>query len=139
MWTDLPRVDEKSLGSLALAYMGDAVYEMFVRNHLLTVGQVKPNKLHRESIRYVSAKAQCASVHFLINSEFLSEEEILILKRGRNAKSGTVPKNTDVTTYNYATGFEALIGHLFLSGQEERLKEVVLETIKFCRGGIENG
>lgn len=139
MWTNLPRVDEKSLGSLALAYMGDAVYEVFIRNHLLSVGQVKPNKLHRESTKYVSAKAQCASVRYLVETEFLTEEEILILKRGRNAKSGTVPKNTDVATYNYATGFEALIGHLFLAGQEDRLKEIVHETISFCRKGIENG
>ena len=139
MWTDIPKVDEKSLGSLALAYMGDAVYEVFVRNHLLSVGQVKPNILHRESTKYVSAKAQCASVRYLVESEFLSEEEILIIKRGRNAKSGTVPKNTDVTTYNYATGFEALIGHLFLGGQEERLKEIVHETIKFSGRGMKNG
>ncbi|MDF2558198.1 MAG: ribonuclease [Bacillales bacterium] len=139
MWTDLPKVEEKSLGSLAFAYMGDAVYEVFVRNHLLVTGQVKPNKLHRESTKYVSAKAQCASVRYLVETEFLSDEEILIVKRGRNAKSGTIPKNTDVTTYNYATGFEALIGHLFLTGQEKRLTEIVHETINFCRKGNENG
>lgn len=139
MWTDLPKVDENGLGSLALAYMGDAVYEVFIRNHLLVLGQVKPNKLHRESTKYVSAKAQCASIHFLIDSEFLSEAEILVVKRGRNAKSGTVPKNTDVITYNYATGFETLIGYLFLSRQEVRLNEVVHETIKFCGRNIENG
>jgi ribonuclease III family protein len=118
-------VDQRQLNSLALAYMGDAVFEKYVRLHLLQSGKVKPNKLHKEATYYVSAKAQAKIVHAFLENEVLSEEEIAVLKRGRNAKSGTVPKNTDVQTYRYSTAFEALIGYLFLAGNEKRLEELV--------------
>jgi ribonuclease-3 family protein len=119
------KVDEKQLNSLALAYMGDAVFENYVRHHLLHTGKVKPNQLHRAGTRYVSAKAQSQILFHMMDLAMLSEEEIAVVKRGRNAKSGTVPKNTDVQTYRYSTAFEALIGHLYLSHQEERLKELI--------------
>ncbi|MBY0095388.1 Mini-ribonuclease 3 [Mesobacillus maritimus] len=119
------KVDEKQLNSLALAYMGDAVYEKYVRLHLLQSGKVRPNKLHREATKYVSAKAQAMIIHSFIDEQKLSEEEIAVLKRGRNAKSGTVPKNTDVQTYRYSTAFEALIGYLFIGGNEKRLEELI--------------
>lgn len=120
------KIDEKQLNSLALAYMGDAVFEIYVRHHLLQNGQVKPNQLHRAATKYVSAKAQSKIIFYLMNNELLSEAEIAIVKRGRNAKSGTIPKNTDVQTYRYSTAFEALIGTLYLSGDEKRLKELIL-------------
>lgn len=120
------KIDEKQLNSLALAYMGDAVFEVYVRRHLIQSGQVRPNQLHREATHYVSAKAQAAIIHKLLDSRSLSEEETAVVKRGRNAKSGSVPKNTDVQTYRYSTAFEALIGYLHLSGQEERLEEIIL-------------
>lgn len=129
------KIEAKTLGNLALAYMGDAIYEVFIREHLLATGSVKPNQLHRLATQYVSAKAQCATMHYLLNAEVLSEEEIAVFKRGRNAKSGTVPKNTDVQTYNTATGFEALIGYLYLERREERLKAIVSLAI----GSVENG
>lgn len=119
------KVDEKQLNSLALAYMGDAVFEKYVRLHLLQSGRVRPNKLHKEATRYVSAKAQANIIHAFIENQLLSEEEIAVLKRGRNAKSGSVPKNTDVQTYRYSTAFEALIGYLFLGGNEKRLDELI--------------
>lgn len=125
------KVDEKQLNSLALAYMGDAVFENYVRHHLLQNGQVKPHQLHRAGTRYVSAKAQSQILFHMLDSEMLSEVEIAVVKRGRNAKSGSVPKNTDVQTYRYSTAFEALIGHLYLSGQEERLKELVVSSFEF--------
>jgi ribonuclease III family protein len=125
MLSNSQKVDEKQLNSLALAYMGDAVYEKYVRLHLLQSGKVRPNKLHREATRYVSAKAQAKIIHSLIDEQKLSEEEVAVLKRGRNAKSGTVPKNTDVQTYRYSTAFEALIGYLFLGGNEQRLMELI--------------
>jgi ribonuclease III family protein len=119
------KVDEKQLNSLALAYMGDAVYELYVRHHLLQSGKVRPNKLHKEATAYVSAKSQAKYLHKLIEMEKLSEAEITIVKRGRNAKSGSVPRNTDVQTYRYSTAFEALIGYLYLAGNEKRIEELI--------------
>lgn len=119
------KVNEKQLNSLALAYMGDAVFETYVRYHLLQNGKVKPNHLHREATKYVSAKAQSQVIHQMLQGEMLNEEEVAVVKRGRNAKSGTVPKNTDVQTYHYSTAFEALLGYLFLSKEEERLEEII--------------
>jgi len=119
------KVDEKQLNSLALAYMGDAVLEIYVRRHLLYSGKVKPNHLHREATKYVSAKGQAKVVHQLMEDDFLSNEEMAVLKRGRNAKSGSIPKNTDVQTYRYSTGFEAVLGYLYMAHKEERLEEII--------------
>lgn len=118
-------VDAKQLNSLALAYMGDAVFETYVRRHLLYEGQVRPHQLHRAGTRYVSAKAQCQILFHMMDQKLLTDQELQEVMRGRNAKSGTVPKNTDVQTYRYSTAFEALIGYLYLTGQKERLEEVV--------------
>lgn len=106
-------LDAKQLNSLALAYMGDAVFEVYVRRHLLQSGRVKPHHLHREGTRYVSAKAQCQILFQLMDHQSLNEDEMAVVMRGRNAKSGTVPKNTDVQTYRYSTAFEALMGYLY--------------------------
>lgn len=123
-------IDEKQLNSLALAYMGDAVFENYIRYHLIQTGKVRPHQLHREATHYVSAKAQAGVIHQMIDMDCLSEAELAVVKRGRNAKSGTVPKNTDVQTYRYATAFEALIGYLFLGKQEERLEEIIAAAIR---------
>lgn len=131
---DLKELDVKGLGSLALAYIGDAVYEVHIRHHLLLSGQVKPNKLHKEATKYVSAKAQSAVLHYMLEEKLLSEEEEAVVRRGRNAKSGTVPKNTDVQTYRYSTAFEALIGYLYGSRQEERLNELIRISIQYKEG-----
>ncbi|WP_096157022.1 MULTISPECIES: Mini-ribonuclease 3 [Bacillus] len=113
------------MNSLALAYVGDAIYESYVRLHLLEQGNVRPNQLHQTGTKYVSAKSQANLLHKLMDKNFFSEEEIAVIKRGRNAKSGTVPKNTDVQTYRYSTAFEALIGHLFLNDEEERMEQFI--------------
>ena len=123
--------DVKQLNSLALAYMGDAVFEQVVREHLIRSGRVRPNILHKEATNYVSAKAQATIVKEMLNTNFLTEEEEAVLRRGRNAKSGTVPKNTDVLTYHYSTAFEAVIGSLYLSEQADRLQEVLRFSIEF--------
>ncbi|SFM81182.1 Mini-ribonuclease 3 [Psychrobacillus psychrodurans] len=123
--------DVKQLNSLALAYMGDAVFEQVVREHLIRSGRVRPNILHKEATNYVSAKAQATIVKEMLDKEFLSEDEQAVLRRGRNAKSGSVPKNTDVITYHHSTAFEAVIGSLYLSGQTERLQEVLHFSIDF--------
>lgn len=125
------KVNEKELNSLALAYLGDSIYEVYVRRHLLHKGNVRPNQLHREATFYVSAKSQSAIIHHLLEKEILTEEELAVVRRGRNAKSGSVPKNTDVQTYRYSTAFEALIGYLHLSNQLERMEEIIILAFKF--------
>jgi len=122
--------DYKQLNGLTLAYMGDAVYEVYIRHHLLSNGGVKPHKLHQMAKAFVSAKSQAFILQQMMNDDFFSEEELGIIKRGRNAKSGTVPKNTDVQTYRYSTAFEALIGYLFLAGNQVRLNEILLEVVR---------
>lgn len=117
--------DPKELNSLALAYMGDAVYELYVRRHLIKSGHIRPHALQKNAVRYVSAKAQSVIIHSLIERSLLTDEEIAIVKRGRNAKSHTVPKNTDVQTYRYSTAFEALIGYLYLDQNFTRLEEII--------------
>ncbi|WP_205536270.1 Mini-ribonuclease 3 [Paenisporosarcina cavernae] len=133
MENTLRDIDIKQLNSLALAYMGDAVLEREVREYLLRTGRVKPNVLHRQATRFVSAKAQSNVVHRLLEENRLTEEEQAVFRRGRNAKSGSVPKNTDVRTYNNSTGFEAILGYLYLLGEHTR----VLEIIELAIGWIE--
>lgn len=124
-------VDPKQLNSLALAYMGDAIYETYVRRHLLESGRVKPHQLHREGTRYVSAKAQCAILFKMLDDKRLTEEEKAVAMRGRNAKSATVPKNTDVQTYRYSTAFEALMGYLYLLGEKARMEELIEQSFSY--------
>ncbi|MGG2972131.1 Mini-ribonuclease 3 [Geobacillus stearothermophilus] len=117
--------DVKQLNGLALAYIGDAVYEVYVRRHLLAMGSVRPHELHRRAIRYVSARAQARVILNLLDEGALTEEEQAIVRRGRNAKSGTIPKNTDVQTYRHSTAFEALIGYHFLQDNGRRVDELI--------------
>ncbi|RKO63406.1 hypothetical protein Cdeb_02974 [Caldibacillus debilis GB1] len=125
MRTSERAVDAKYLNSLALAYMGDAVFEIYVRHHLLQKGIVKPNRLQKEAVKYVSAKAQSQAVRQFLEQDLLTEEERDIVRRGRNAKSHTVPKNVDYYTYRQSTGFEALLGYHYLEGNFRRLEELV--------------
>lgn len=108
-----------------LAYVGDAVLSLQVRDYLIQVRNIqKPNVLQKESIKFVSAKAQAKFLLKMIEDGILSEQELLMVKRGRNAKSDSVAKNVDVTTYRIATGLEALWGYLYLSKQQERLAQL---------------
>jgi Uncharacterized protein conserved in bacteria len=139
---ELEKIKEaRQLNGLVLAYMGDAVYEVFVRHHLLSKGTVKPGQLHKLAKSFVSAKAQAAILKTLTDNGFFNEEELKIMKRGRNAKSNTVPKNTDVQTYRYSTAFESLIGYLFLTGDQDRLNNVIDAAIAatYEKGGVERG
>ncbi|MFJ7840917.1 Mini-ribonuclease 3 [Lysinibacillus sphaericus] len=122
--------DVKQLNALALAYMGDAVLEQKVREYLLRSGRVKPNTLHREATHYVSAKAQSTIVHRMMDENFLTEQELAVFRRGRNAKSGSVPKNTDVQTYRNSSGFEAVLGSLYLLGELERVYAIIAYAIQ---------
>jgi ribonuclease III family protein len=108
---------------LLLAYLGDAVYELYVRYHLLAKGIVRPQDLQKEAIKYVAAVAQ-ARVYRQIEAT-LAEAERDIVRRGRNAKSGSVPKHTKVSDYRYSTGVEALVGHLYLGNDLCRLTQLM--------------
>ncbi|MCS1383389.1 ribonuclease III [Lysinibacillus sphaericus] len=110
--------------------MGDAVLEQKVREYLLRSGRVKPNTLHREATHYVSAKAQSTIVHRMMDENFLTEQELAVFRRGRNAKSGSVPKNTDVQTYRNSSGFEAVLGSLYLLGELERVYAIIAYAIQ---------
>ncbi|MBO1307765.1 Mini-ribonuclease 3 [Enterococcus sp. 669A] len=123
-------IDVKQLSGLTLAYVGDAIYESYVRDFLVLSGQTRPNKLHHMATRYVSAKAQAMLIHEMDAVELLTEEEQGIYRRGRNAKSYTSAKNTDKMTYRMSTGFEAVMGYLHLLGQKERLEELMDWCIK---------
>ena len=126
-------MDYRQLNGIALAYMGDAIYEVYVRQHLLENGLTKPTKLHHIATRYVSAKAQAFLVEQWEEQAILTEEEQEFFRRGRNAKSHTSAKNTNVVTYRISTGFEAVFGYLHLSGQVDRvawLAEWCIKTIE---------
>lgn len=111
-------VDPRSLSPLTLAYVGDAVYEMFVRLTVLTDGNAPVNRLNKKAQGIVNAKAQ-AQMYFRL-ADILTEEEAAVFRRGRNAKSFTTPKNADLMDYRHATGLEALFGYLYLKGEKER-------------------
>ncbi len=115
--------DMRELSPLTLAFVGDSVYELFVRCKILSGGSRPAGELHKIAVGYVKAKAQSTAMHELKNS--LSEEELAIYKRGRNTNIHTVPKNADMNDYRQATGLEALVGYLFITGQNERLDEVL--------------
>jgi len=115
----------KEINVITLAYLGDAVYEVYIRNYLINKGIAKVLDLQREAIKYVSAKNQSKILNYLINTNFLNQEELDIVKRGRNYKRGNHPKNTDILTYKMSTGFETLIGYLYLDNKLERLKIII--------------
>lgn len=115
----------QQLNGLALAYVGDGIYEIYIRDYLVDQGHTQPNKMHHLATNYVSANAQAMLIGKMLEANLLTEEELNFYKRGRNAKSHTGAKNTDITTYRVSTGFEALMGYLHLSGQEERLTELI--------------
>lgn len=117
------------LNGLALAYMGDAVYEQYVRKYLLAAGDTKPNELHRKAKRYVSAENQADVMDWLLAAERLSADEEIYFKRGRNSKSKTKAKNASHRAYSYSTGFEAMIGWLYLTNQFDRLQELVQQCL----------
>ncbi len=110
---------------LVLAYLGDCVYENYVRHYLVNKGIGNVNDLQTESINYVSAKSQAKFLEELMNNNFFTDEEICVIKRARNYKSNSHPKNTDIITYKHATGLEALIGYLDLSGKKNRIDEIM--------------
>lgn len=122
--------DVNLINGIALAFEGDAVYSMYIRRHLIFQGLTKPNKLHREATKYVSAKAQANLISLMLEEGTLTEKEEDIYKRGRNANSHTKAKNTDIVTYRMSTGFEAVMGYLHMTEEIERLEELIDWCVK---------
>lgn len=119
----------RNYGSLSLAYIGDAAYELMARRHLLTLGLTDNGKMHIKTKSFVSAHAQSAFLQVLL--PYLTEDEQAVVRRGRNVKSHSHPKNADIAEYHSATGFEALWGYLYLSEDRERMAnlfEIIVNT-----------
>lgn len=116
-------VDINLLSPLTWAYVGDAVYELYVRTNLVNKTKLKPHKLHIESIKYVKAQAQADILKEIMDK--LTDDEKEIVRRARNAENHHLPKNANVQDYMYSTAFEALIGYLYLTKQNDRLKEIL--------------
>ena len=115
----------REINVLVLAYLGDTIYENYIRKYLIKKGIGHVNDLQKEAVNYVSAKSQASFLMKMIDEDFLSDEEIAIVKRARNYKTTSHPKNCDIVTYKYATGLESLIGYLELENKRERIDEIM--------------
>ncbi|GAA0823227.1 Mini-ribonuclease 3 [Clostridium tertium] len=121
---EFSKEEARRLNPLQLALIGDGVYEIYIRNFILSNNtELSAHKMHVKAIGYVKAKSQSAIMYNI--EDTLTEDELYIYKRGRNTKSATVPKNADVIDYRNATGFEALLGYLYLIGNKERLYNIL--------------
>lgn len=115
----------KEINVLVLAYLGDTIYENYVRRFLIDKGIANVNDLQKEAIKYVSANNQAMYLTRMIDSNFITDDEKSIVKRARNYKTTSHPKSCDIITYKYATGLEALIGYLELENKKERIEEIM--------------
>jgi ribonuclease-3 family protein len=115
------------MNTTVLAFLGDSVYETYVRNHVIGKGQVNADMLHRAAVRFVRADAQAAALKSIMDE--LSVEEQNLVKRARNKKISTKPKNADPVVYKWATAFEALIGFLYLAENQKRMEEIIYRAI----------
>jgi ribonuclease-3 family protein len=113
------------INSLVLAYLGDTIYENYVRKYLIKSGISNVDMMQKEAVKYVSATSQAAYLTRMMDNNFLTEEELDIVKRARNYKTTSHPKSCDIITYKYATGLEALIGYLELENKENRIAEIM--------------
>lgn len=113
------------INSLVLAYLGDVIYENYVRRFLIRQGFAHVDELQKNAVKYVSAKSQAKYLKMMIADGFLTDDELVVVKRARNNKSNSHPKNCDVVTYKNATGLEALLGYLDLSGNQDRVFEIM--------------
>lgn len=117
-------MDANNINVISLAYLGDSVYEVYIRRMLINKGYVKVDDMQKKAVKYVSAKGQVEILNKLMDNNILSDIELDIVRRGRNYKRSIHPKNTDIVTYKSSTGFEALIGYLYLN-DISRLKEIL--------------
>ena len=121
-----------TMSPLTWAYIGDAVYELYIRNYLINTTNLKPNMLHKKAISYVKASAQAKILEEL--QDILTDEEKEIARRGRNTQNHHLPKNANIDDYTHSTAFEALIGYLYLSKKEERLEEILKKSLEINNG-----
>ena len=122
MYEIMTPAEAKALGGLTLAFFGDSVYEVYVREQIVKLGTMPVDKLHKKAVQYVNAGFQ--SYAYDIIAELLTEEETEIFKRGRNATGNNAPRSSNPKDYRRATGMEALFGYLYLTGQNDRIKEL---------------
>ena len=115
----------REINVLVLAYLGDTIYENYIRRFLINRGIGNVNDLQKEAVNYVSAKSQANYLTKMIDSNFLTDEEIVLVKRARNYKTTSHPKNCDIVTYKYATGLESLIGYLEMENRRDRIDEIM--------------
>ena len=122
------------INTTALAYMGDAVYELRIRERIVETFPADAGKAHHAAVRYVSAEGQARAAKALLAEGFLTEDEERLLKRARNHRSMSRPAHADPRDYKLATGFEAVLGYLHLTGDPERVDEIVAEAIRIIDG-----
>lgn len=122
------KLESDKYNIISLAYLGDAVYELYIRKYLLNKGIYKVENLNKEAIKYVSAKGQSNLLNYLLENKKLTDDEINIVKRGRNYKRASHPRNTDIITYKKSTGFEALLGYHYINNNIERVEELIKEV-----------
>ena len=126
----MEKLEVNQMSPLVWAYIGDSVYEQYIRNYLVTNTKYKPHKLHIEATKFVKASAQAKILQKLY--EQLTEEEKEIVRRTRNTKNHHLPKNSNIQEYMYATAFEGIVGYLHLSKEEERLNKVLKLSLKYA-------
>lgn len=120
----------KDINVLTLAYIGDAVYSVYIREYLIKSGILRVDKLQKESVNFVSARAQSKFVDRMISENFFNNDELDVFYRARNHKGNRHPKNTDIVTYKFSTGFEAIIGYLYLDNNIERIQEIINNVLE---------
>ena len=113
------------MNALTYAYLGDSIYEIYVRKYLISKNIVKVKDLQKESIKYVSANSQASFLKEMLDNNFFNEEEVKIIMNARNHKNNHKPRNSDIITYKYATGLEALIGYLYVNDNKKRIDEIM--------------
>lgn len=123
-------MDVREINVLVLAYLGDTIYENYVRKYLVLSGIGHVDALQKKSVQYVSAKAQSKFLKEMMAMDFFTDDEIDVIKRARNNRSTSHPKNCDIITYKYATGLEALIGYLDLKDKKERIDKIMSFILK---------
>ena len=129
----MEQLNPREINTTALAFIGDAVYEVFIRKYVMERGPHNADMLHRKAVFYVRAEGQAKAIKSLIR-DFLTEEEIAFVKRARNHKSVSKSRSAGPVAYKLATAFEALIGYLYLDGQQERLAGVMEVAVSRLEG-----
>ena len=127
---EMTQAEIKKMNTTTLAYLGDAVFEVIVREKIVREKPGDVNRSHHTAVRYVSAAGQAKAAKAMIAEGFLSDEELAIYKKGRNRRAMSRPQNADPREYKIATGFEALLGFLYLSDERERLREIAAEAVR---------